>query len=314
MNPTHTKIIGLALTALVTTTAAQASWLDVLIRGFEEDSYSKFHGEGLPKRVGQRREAIEYREDFKDRMGIYSSVDSLGLTQYSNNKIGLALIKKGNTDEAAFQTVLAQKDYRSLKKWRNGPQFLEALEDYTKENGCIPKITSVSHGWRSDERPGEGNGLSGNKGVNGIYSSNQDTPTFIARFGTRTLQKHLKQKIDQGKIEFCSACVVQFYACNVGADFASTFSQVSGCQTVVATGQNSPMFQSTANAQERQKIYSGAHYWKSAPGVWAESSSEAKKKGYDQLGTWFRSTPVKNSRGQVTGIVKENLGTQYIAL
>ena len=301
-----------ALAALLTIAAnsnSHASLFNVL-----KDSFSKFHGEGLPKKVGQSSVANEYRADFMDRMGIFSVIDELGLEQFTNNDIGLALIKKGNDDEAAFNTVLAQKNYRKLIDWKNGPQFLDALEEYTEQYGCIPKITSVSHGWRSSERPGEGNGLSGNKGTNGIYATKKSVPSSFGRFGARSIEEHLAEKIEEGKIQFCGACVAQFYACNVGAKFASTFSKVSGCQTVVATGQNSPWFQSSATSEERQKVYKGAHYWKSAAGVWAESSSEAKKKGYEALGSWYRSTPVKDSRGRVREIVSENLGGQYISL
>ncbi len=293
---------------------SEASLFSFVMNKFMKSSFSSFHGEGVPKKVGKSSVAVEYRKDFMDQMGIYSEVDSLGLEQYVNNNIGLALIKKGNDDEAAFNTVLAKKDYRKLEDWKNGPQFIDALEDYTEKYGCIPKITSVSHGWVSEGRTGEGNGLSGDKGINGIYATGKNLPKSLGRFGTRSLEEHLAEKIEEGKIQFCSACVAQFYACNVGAKFASTFSEVTGCQTVVATGQNSPWFQSTNTEADRQRVYRGAHYWKSAAGVWAESGTEAKKKGYDALGSWYRSTPVKNSRGQVKSIVSENLGGQYISL
>ncbi len=308
------KVALLAVLAFGMNVSSQASFLDYLANKLMTASFSKFHGEGLPKKVGQKSVAVEYRQDFMDRMGISSEIDELGLEQFSNNNIGLGLIKKGNDDEAAFNTVLAQKNYRSLDDWRNGPQFIDALEKYTEKYGCIPKITSVSHGWRSSNRTGEGNGLSGNKGINGLYASSRDLPKSVGKFGTRTLDKDLAERIEEGKIQFCGACVAQFYACNVGADFAKIFSKVSGCQTVVATGQNSPWFQSSETQEDRQKVYKGAHYWKSAAGVWEESSSQAKKKGYEALGTWFRSTPVKNSRGQVTDVVSENLGGQYISL
>ncbi len=308
------KVLLLATLTLGMNASSHASLISFIQKKLMKASFSSFHGEGLPKKVGKKSYAVEYRKDFMDRMGIYSEVDELGLEQYSGNNIGLALIKKGNDDEAAFNTVLAQKNYRSLDEWRNGPQFLDSLEKYTEKYGCIPKITSVSHGWRSSERTGEGNGLSGNNGINGIYASSRDLPKSVGKFGTRSLDKDLAERVAEGKIQFCGSCVAQFYACNVGADFAKIFSQVSGCQTVVATGQNSPWFQSSATDEDRQRVYKGAHYWKSAAGVWEESNTEAKKKGYDALGSWYRSTPVKNSRGQVTDIISENLGGQYISL
>ena len=308
------KIALLAVLTLGLNANSEASLFSFIMNRFLKDSFSKFHGEGLPKRVGQSKTALEYRKDFMDRMGIYSEVDELGIEQYYNNKIGLALIKKGNDDEAAFNTVLAKKDYRALMDWKNGPQFISALEDYTEKYGCIPKITSVSHGWTSEGRDGEGNGLTGDKGINGIYATDKALPNSLGRFGTRSLEEHLAEKINEGRIQFCGSCVAQFYACNVGAKLASTFSKVTGCQTVVATGQNSPWFQSTRTSEDRQRVYQGAHYWKSAAGVWAESKTEANKKGYDALGTWYRSTPVKNNYGRVEKIISENLGGKYISL
>jgi len=307
------KMALVLLVVLGTTTNSQA-FIGQIIKTFMKDSYSNGHGYGLPKKVGKSEYAEEYRQNFMDQMGISSEVDELGLEQYSRNSIGLALIKRGNDDEAAFNTVLAKKEYRSLRMWRNGPNFIRALEKYTEKYGCIPKITSVSHGWASADRKGEGNGLSGNNGINGIYATNKHVPDSLGKIGTRSLEGHLADKIKEGKIQFCSSCIAQFYACNVGTKFASTFSEVTGCQTVVATGQNSPWFQSFDSEEDRQKVYEGAHYWKSAPGVWEESNTMAKKKGYDAMGTWFRSTPVKNSKGKVIDMVKENLGGQYISL
>ncbi len=312
MKKSQIALIGLL--TLGVNANSQANIFDYLAGKFMKSSFSSFHGEGLPKKVGQAAVALEYRQDFMDQMGISSQVDELGLEQFTNNNIGLAMIKKGNDDEAAFNTVLAKKDYRKLIDWKNGPQFIDALEEYTEKYGCIPKITSVSHGWRSEGREGEGNGLSGDKGINGIYATGKSLPKSLGKFGTRSLEEHLAEKIEEGKIQFCGSCVAQFYACNVGAKFASTFTKVTGCQTVVATGQNSPWFQSSETAEDRQKVYKGAHYWKSAAGVWEESSSQAKKKGYDALGSWYRSTPVKDARGNVKSVVSENLGGQYISL
>ena len=96
--------------------------------------------------------------------------------------------------------------------------------------------------------------------------------------------------------------------------YASSFSKVTGCQAIVATGQNSPWFQSFETPVERQSVFKGAHYWKSEAGVWAESNTEARKKGYESLGSWYRSTPIKDEFGNVTDVVSENLGSQYIAL
>lgn len=308
------KLMAAGLIAAALTTSTQASFLDFIVAKFMENSYTSFHGEGVPKKVGELEVAKKYRQDFINEFGITSEVDELGIKKFFNNEFGLALLKKGNDDEAAFNTVLSQKNYDQLLEWRNGPQFIKVLKKYTKENGCIPKVLSVSHGWRSEGRDGEGHGLSGNKGINGIFASKEDLPKSLGRFGTRSLNEHMKEAIEDGDIKFCGSCVAQFYACNISADFAEVFAEVSGCQTVVATGQNSPYFQSSATPEDRQRVYEGAHYWKSAAGVWAESSSQAKKNGYDALGTWVRATPVKNQDGKVQKVVKENLGNQYISL
>ena len=276
--------------------------------------FTSSHGAGVPKKVGAKKAALEYRAQFKKQMGITSYTDSLGLTQYQGNDIGIALIKKNNTDEAAFITVLNQKDYTERLEWKNGPGFIEALKEYTARNGCIPKVTSVSHGWRSTERPGEGKGLSGSKGHNGIYATQDDLPEAVRKLGSRSLSKDMQAGVDSGEIKFCSSCVAQFYACNIAAKFADTFSKVSGCQTVVATGLNSPMFQSLATTADKQKVYAGAHYWQSAAGVWGERHTDNQRARGERAASWYRSTPIKDASGRVKGIVSENLGQQYISL
>ena len=117
--------------------STNASLFDRLSKRFLRDSFSNFHGEGLPKKVGQSIVAIAYRERFMSQNGIYSEIDKLGIEQFFNNDIGLALIKRGNGDEAAFNNVLAQKNFTSRNDWKNGPQFISVLEDYTKNYGCI---------------------------------------------------------------------------------------------------------------------------------------------------------------------------------
>jgi hypothetical protein len=276
--------------------------------------FTSSHGEGVPKKVGEKRAGAQYRAQFIKEMGITSYTDSLGLTQYQGNDVGIALIKRNNTDEAAFITVLNQKDYTERLTWRNGPGFIEALKEYTARNGCIPKVTSVSHGWRSTDRPGEGKGLSGSKGQNGIYATQADLPEAVRKLGSRSLSKDMQEGINSGEIKFCSSCVAQFYACNIAAKFADTFSKVSGCQTVVATGLNSPMFQSLETSADKQKVYAGAHYWQSAAGVWAERYTDAHKARGERPASWYRSTPLKDANGNVKSIVGENLGQQYISL
>lgn len=275
--------------------------------------YTSFHGEGLPKKVGKVQIAIDYRERFKNAYGITSFIDELGLTQYRGNEIGLALLKRGNND-AAFFNILSKRDYQEMDEWRNGPQFLKSLKNYTKDNGCISKITSLSHGWASGGRPGEGSGLSGNRGMNGLYATDDDLPGFIARLGARSLNKDLREDIEKGDVKFCNLCVVQFYSCNLSAKFAKSFAQVSGCQVALATGQNSPYFQSLATEQDKEKVYEGSHYWKSGAGVWAERHTDEQKARGERLGSWYRATPIKNLSGNVTGISEENLGELYIAL
>ena len=275
----------------------------------QDQIFSPAHGYDLPKKVGKKAQAKSYRQQYMDQMGVSSFIDELGITQFSGNDNGLALIKKGNTDEGAFLTVLNQRNYKEVLEWKNGPEFIEVLKRYTSRNGCIPKITSVSHGWISEDRPGEGDGLSGNKGTNGIFATEGDLPTGFKKFGSRSLQKDMKEAVDSGEIQFCGRCVVQFYACNISAKFASTFAAVSGCQAVVATGMNSPIFQS-----DNRKVYAGAHYWKSDAGVWAERHTDAQRARGERLGSWYRATPVKDASGRVRSLVEENLGKEYIAL
>lgn len=245
---------AILLISLTVTANSHAGLFDFIIKNFMTKVFTSTHGEGLPKVVEVNPEAEEYRQNFLTEMGITSIEDELGLQNFENNNKGLALIKRGNDDEAAFLNVLRNKTYNKLSEWKNGPSFIEALQNYTKEYGCIPKITSVSHGWRSSDRSGEGAGLSGNKGINGVFATGDDMPTSLGKLGTRSIDKDLLNEVKKGKIKFCSSCLVQFYSCNIATKFAKTFSEVSGCQTVVATGQNSPHFKSFATPEDKKKV------------------------------------------------------------
>lgn len=259
------------------------------------------HGYGLPSTVGTNPYAEEYRARFMDQQGI-TEYERLGLTFYRGNSKGLGLIKRNNRDEPAFTNIL--KGIQMTGVWSNGASFIEQFEDYTARYGCIPKVTSTSHGWSSSDLLGEVHGLSGYRGFNGIYARDEHRPRGFNQLGTRTIETHMMKSIREGKIRFCGTCVAQFYACNVSAEFANVFAQASGCQTVVATGQGSPYFQKMDTAQERAKTLSAFHYWLSSAATWAERSKVG----------WHRVTPVKNNRGQVVELIKENLGTKYIAL
>ncbi len=304
------KTTAVALLALTCSLGANAG----ILERFMKNVFTSYHGEGMPRKVGERREAIEYRQRFMDRMGITEFKDELGLSSFENNDSGLALIKKGNDDEAAFNTVLNQRNYSELLEWKNGPKFIKALKEYTQARGCIPKIVSVSHGWRSSERTGEGSGLSGTNGINGIYATDGNLPSSLGRLGTRSLDQDLAEAVRSGEVKFCDLCVAQFYACNVSAKFAKAFAKVSGCQSVVATGQNSPYFQTSNTELERARMYKGAHYWLSAAGVWEERQTSAMEAKGEKLGTWYRATPIKDASGRVTKIIDENLGDLYISL
>ena len=301
-------------TILMASVPSHARLFDFILGDPLANIFTQEHGSDVPLLVGEKPEAIAYREAFKGDFGITSYTDHLGLTQYKGNDIGLALIKKRNTNEAAFITVLNQKDYTTKSTWKNGPSFIKTLKEYTAKNGCIPKITSVSHGWRSTERPGEGKGLSGTSGHNGIYATQADLPEAVRKIGSRSLEKDMTAAMNAGEIKFCSSCVAQFYACNIAAKFAKVFAQISGCQTVVATGLNSPMFQSLKTDLDKQRVYSGAHYWQSAAGVWAERYTDAHRASGERPGSWYRATPIKGADGKVQSIVSENLGQQYISL
>jgi hypothetical protein len=276
--------------------------------------FSNGHGEGLPAVVVESPEALSYREDFISEMGIERTIGDDGLIYFSNNKKGLGLVKKSNENEPAFELILSKKNFNHLVSWKNGKAFIKALKKYTKDNGCIPKIVSTSHGWRSARRTGEGHGLSGKSGFNGIYVDYEHGPRGIAKTGAKTFKDDVQKEIDKGNIKFCSKCIAQFYACNVSAYFASSFTKMSGCQTVVATGQNSPWFQERDEDGGYRKIYNGAHYWKSESGVWEERQTEEMKRNNELKGSWFRATPVTNDHGEVIDLIKENLGKQYIAL
>lgn len=311
MKTSHLKIGFIALFSL---SIVNASVLDDFIEKYMKSVFSKGHGQGLPSVVEVLPEAEQYRNDFISSMGIVSNKEDSEITTYSGNNQGLALVKKSNENEPAFDLILSKKSYSKLVSWKNGKAFIKALKNYTKENGCIPKITSTSHGWRSSGRSGEGHGLSGKSGFNGIYVDYENGPSGIAKTGSRTFKDHVQKEIDKGKIKFCSSCVAQFYACNISTLFATSFAKMSGCQTVVATGQNSPYFQERDADGGYKKIHKGAHYWKSASGVWEERQTSQMKENNELKGSWFRATPIKNEHSEVIEVLKENLGKLYIAI
>ncbi len=308
-----TKFRTIILTATIVTTPVQASFIDGFIAKYMTKVFSDGHGEGLPLKVGKLPEGIDYRKEFISKMGI-ESYEKNGLTIYKGNNKGLGLVKKSNENEPAFDLILSKKNYNSLHSWKNGKKFIKALKEYTKDHGCIPKIVSTSHGWRSEGRTGEGHGLSGKSGFNGIYVDYAHGPEKIAKNGSRTFRDHLDKELRKGSVKFCGTCVAQFYACNVSTYFADSFSKMSGCQTVVATGQNSPFFQKADDDGSYRTIELGSHYWKSAAGAWEERQTQEMTLNNERKASWYRSTPVKNSHGEVIDIVKENLGELYIAL
>lgn len=261
--------------------------------------YAKGHGVDFPSEVKKYPQAKNYLAEFDQTHGI--NIYQEGPLQYfKNDHIGIGLVKDSNQDEGMFQNILRKTDY--VRAWGNGGDFIEALEDYTSEFGCIPKVTSTSHGW-SSERPGDVHGLSGDKGYNGLYATENSKPDgLMSRWGTRSVEKDLQESINNGKIKFCSRCLIQFYACNVSTLFADTFAKVTGCQTVVSTGKAYPHFNKfTTDEQKFLAIY-GAHYWASGAGNWAEKGKSG----------WYRSTPIRSSQNGLH-LIRENIGELYLA-
>lgn len=259
------------------------------------------HGTNLPKEVTNLAEAQSYREDVMELLGM-EAYEKNEATFYTNSKKGLYLIKKNNRKEPAFKNII--HGAKTVYNWRNGNSFIRALKKYTKNYGCIPKLTSVSHGWASRKENGEVHGLSGSRGLNGIYVNNETRPNFLDRLGTTTIEKHLNEAIESGEVKFCGKCVAQFYACNISTLFANKFAEATKCQTVVATGKASPYFQSTETELERDQTYSAFHYWGSNVGIWEEIG----------MGQWYRATPITNDQNEVIEVLKENIGDLYIAL
>lgn len=262
---------------------------------------TKTHGEGLPISIGTNYLAEEYRDQYMRDRGI-EIYEKHGLDFFRGNSKGMAMVKSTNAKEMAFVNIM--KGTQVVTTWKNGISFISALEDYTKKYGCIPKLTNVSHGWRSEEGIGEIHGLSGSKGYNGIYSTEKNSPKGLKNIGSRTLEKDLKEAVESGRVKFCQTCLVQIYACNVSTEFANVFSQISGCQTVLSTGQASPYFQKMDTPEDKQLTLSAFHHWFSSAALWAERG---------RVG-WYRVTPIKDQHGQLMELIKENLGELYIAL
>ncbi|EQC49420.1 hypothetical protein M899_1542 [Bacteriovorax sp. BSW11_IV] len=256
--------------------------------------YSRGHGDRFPTEVSVSELAEDYLREFDESLGIQSYEED-EVTYFSNNKKGIGLIKKTNQDEPVFRNIL--KGIQYYRPWKNGKDLLKGMEEYTSRYGCIPKVTSVSHGW-SSERPGEVHGLSGSKGYNGIYATKETRPDgLISKLGTTDVRGDLKQKIKEGSIRFCNRCLIQFYACNISTLFAKTIAEVTGCQSVVATGKAYPHFQSNETERDRMLGITGAHYWQSGAGNWGERGKVG----------WYRATPIDGK------IIEENIGQLYIA-
>lgn len=307
------KLRQIALVALLVPVMANASFIDKFIQRYMTKAYSSSHSLDLPKKVQTLAEGEAYRADFIKKMGIIEYEEG-GITLYKNNLKGMAIIKKNNRREAAFKAILySGKNYNKLYNWKNGKDLIKRMKSYTQKYSCIPKLTSTSHGWRSTGRTGEGHGISGSKGYNGFYVSFVHGPEKVAKYGARTIKDHLVQEIKSGAIKFCKSCIAQFYACNVSTRFADTFAEATGCQTIVATGQNSPQFQSLEK-DGKFKYNTGVNYWKSDVGSLSERSTKEEKLRGELKAGWYRATPIKNSHNEVIDVVKENIGRLYIAL
>lgn len=259
------------------------------------------HGEGLPLEIGVHPLAQEYRQQYISDQRI-ESYERFDLEFFRGNSKGIAMVKSTNAKEMAFVNIM--KGTQVITTWKNGISFISTLEEYTKKYGCIPKLTNVSHGWRSEEDIGEVHGLSGSKGYNGIFSTEKHRPQGLKQIGSRTLETDLKAAVQSGRVKFCESCLVQIYACNVSTEFADVFAQISGCQTVLSTAQASPFFQKMETPEDRQLTLNAFHYWLSSAALWAERGRAG----------WYRATPIKDQRGQFMELIKENLGELYIAL
>ena len=259
-------------------------------------------GEGLPSFVGTLAPAEVYREEFIIKNSI-ETYEKYGITHYTNNKIGLGLVKKENIGENAFRDIL-KKTQDIVETWKHGRQFIKRIKDYSSVNTCIPKITSTSHGWASAKGGGDFHGLTGKSRRDGIYANSSTRPGGFSKIKNRNVESHLAKLIDKGQVNFCDRCIIQFYACNVSTLFAKSVAKVSGCQVVVATGKASPRFQSMETREDKLKVWNGSHYWSSGAAFW-EDRTHAE---------WFRVTPIKDGYGEVQELVEENLGRQYIAI
>ena len=88
----------LVATVLLSSVQSHARFFDFILGDSLANIFTDGHGQDVPLKVGSKQAALDYRAQFKKQMGITSYTDSLGLTQYDGNDIGLALIKSGKTD------------------------------------------------------------------------------------------------------------------------------------------------------------------------------------------------------------------------
>ena len=92
------KTTLIAMLTLSCSMTAQAGLFDALIEKFLASAFTSYHGEGLPKKVAERSEAVKYRQEFMDIMGIKPVNTELGIIEYRGNDQGIGLIKKGNDE------------------------------------------------------------------------------------------------------------------------------------------------------------------------------------------------------------------------
>lgn len=179
-------------------------------------------------------------------------------------------------DEAVFKNN-ARKFGRNPFFADSAKSFFSHLEDYSKTNGCIPKLTFACHGW--------GTGLYTDK--QGKQDYGHSTGFIFKKTEAGTLDE-LRKLVSKKKISFCERCLVQIHSCNIEDKFGSTLSSISGCQVVTSAGQCAPV--DTVNG-------SLDHHWISGDD------------GGSAYSGFVRFTP----SGDGTQTLTEHMGRRYIA-
>lgn len=157
-------------------------------------------------------------------------------------------------NESVFKNnVNMMSDNHYSPSGKSGAEFIRVLENYTSQNGCVPKLLIGAHGhYTSNSRTESAISRAVNRGrsqQNVFYRTSQSENHRISIEGL------LKSKIQNNSIKFCQQCEIYIHACNIAHNFSKSLAQNTGCRVISATDKVSPVSPTYTD----QKV-NGNHY------------------------------------------------------